>query len=65
MWVLDGVQPGRWDLAGAGVTLLGMAVLLFSPCPLEDVVPPKQTLQPTRGASLASRGSNSASSTGD
>lgn len=28
LWVAEGVRPGRWDLAGAAVCLLGAAVIL-------------------------------------
>ncbi len=31
LWVVDGIRPDRWDLAGAAVTLAGMAVIAFAP----------------------------------
>jgi len=31
LWVVDGVKPTQWDLVGAGVALLGMAIIMFSP----------------------------------
>lgn len=31
LWLIDGVQPSRWDLVGAIVTLSGMAVIMFAP----------------------------------
>ena len=31
LWVIDGVRPTRWDLVGALVTLVGMAIILFAP----------------------------------
>ena len=33
LWVVDAVKPTRWDLAGAALCLLGMAVIMFSPRP--------------------------------
>jgi small multidrug resistance family-3 protein len=35
LWIVDGVRPTRWDLFGAFVTLIGMAIILFSPRPPE------------------------------
>jgi small multidrug resistance family-3 protein len=32
LWAIDGERPGRWDLVGACVTLIGMAIILFAPC---------------------------------
>jgi small multidrug resistance family-3 protein len=29
--VVDGVSPDRWDLIGAAVTLVGMAIIAFAP----------------------------------
>ena len=29
--VLDGFRPDRWDLAGAAVCLLGVALIMFAP----------------------------------
>jgi small multidrug resistance family-3 protein len=31
LWWIDGVRPSAWDLAGAAVTLMGMAVIAFQP----------------------------------
>ena len=31
LWVVEGMRPDRWDLIGAGVCLLGAAVILFGP----------------------------------
>ncbi len=31
LWVVDGIRPDRWDLAGAAVTLAGMAIIAFAP----------------------------------
>lgn len=31
LWMVEGMRPDRWDLAGAGVCLLGAAVILFGP----------------------------------
>lgn len=31
LWWIDGVRPDRWDLIGAGVTLLGMSIIAFGP----------------------------------
>src|SRR5713101_672494 len=31
LWAVDGVKPDRWDLIGVGVTLVGMALIAFSP----------------------------------
>ncbi len=31
LWAVDGIRPDRWDLAGAAVTLAGMAVIAFAP----------------------------------
>ena len=28
-WKVDGVQPGRWDMIGAAVVLLGMAIIMI------------------------------------
>ena len=29
--IVDGIQPHRWDLAGVGLMLAGMAVIMFAP----------------------------------
>ena len=31
LWWIDGIRPSAWDLAGAAVTLLGMAIIAFQP----------------------------------
>ena len=31
LWLVDGIQPTRWDLAGAAVALVGMAIIAFAP----------------------------------
>ncbi len=31
LWLVDGIQPSRWDLLGAAVTLAGMAIIAFAP----------------------------------
>jgi small multidrug resistance family-3 protein len=31
LWLVDGVPLTRWDLAGAGIALLGMAVIAMQP----------------------------------
>jgi small multidrug resistance family-3 protein len=33
LWIVEGVQPDRWDLIGVGVTLAGMAIIAFAPRP--------------------------------
>ena len=33
LWWVEAVRPTRWDLLGAGLCLLGMAVIMFSPQP--------------------------------
>jgi len=33
LWVIDGVRPSVWDVVGVGVTLAGMAIIMFSPRP--------------------------------
>jgi len=33
LWIVDGVKPDRWDLLGTAVTLIGMAIIAFSPRP--------------------------------
>lgn len=30
-WVVEGQAPDRWDLTGAAICLIGMAVILFGP----------------------------------
>ena len=31
LWAVDGVRPTSWDLAGVGVVLLGMGIIMFQP----------------------------------
>lgn len=31
LWRVEGVAPDRWDLAGAAISLVGAAVILFGP----------------------------------
>jgi small multidrug resistance family-3 protein len=31
LWAVDGVRPTWWDLLGATVTLVGMAIIMFAP----------------------------------
>lgn len=31
LWLVDGVAPTSWDLVGAGVALMGMAIIAFQP----------------------------------
>lgn len=31
LWAVDGIKPTQWDLIGAGVALLGMAIIMFPP----------------------------------
>jgi small multidrug resistance family-3 protein len=31
LWALQSIRPTRWDLLGAGLCLLGMAVIMFAP----------------------------------
>lgn len=31
LWVVDGNRPTPWDLVGAAITILGMAVIMFGP----------------------------------
>ena len=31
LWWVDGIKPSSWDIAGAGVALLGMAIIMFQP----------------------------------
>lgn len=33
LWRVDGIAPSRWDLAGAALCLLGMAVIMFASRP--------------------------------
>jgi small multidrug resistance family-3 protein len=31
LWTVDGVRPTAWDIAGALVSLSGMAIIMFAP----------------------------------
>jgi small multidrug resistance family-3 protein len=31
LWLVEGRQPDRWDLVGAGVCILGMAIIVLGP----------------------------------
>lgn len=31
LWSVDGIRPTTWDLVGAVVALLGMAIIMFAP----------------------------------
>lgn len=31
LWMVDGIRPTPWDLAGVAVTLLGMCIILVAP----------------------------------
>ncbi len=31
LWVVEGIQPDRWDLGGSAVALLGAGIILFGP----------------------------------
>jgi small multidrug resistance family-3 protein len=31
LWAVDGARPTAWDLAGSGVALVGMAIIMFGP----------------------------------
>jgi small multidrug resistance family-3 protein len=31
LWLVEGVRPDRWDLIGAGVCLVGAAIILWGP----------------------------------
>jgi len=31
LWSVDGIKPTVWDLAGSGVALIGMAIIMFAP----------------------------------
>ncbi|MES2472209.1 MAG: hypothetical protein V4601_05155, partial [Pseudomonadota bacterium] len=33
-WMIEGHRPDTWDLTGAAICLVGMAVILFGPRPL-------------------------------
>lgn len=31
LWIVDGIKPTTWDIVGAFVALLGMAIIMFAP----------------------------------
>jgi len=31
LWLVDGIKPGRWDVAGVALCLAGMSVIMFAP----------------------------------
>jgi small multidrug resistance family-3 protein len=31
LWVVDGIRPSMWDMVGASVAILGMAIIMLSP----------------------------------
>lgn len=31
LWAVDGIRPTSWDMIGAGVALLGMAIIMLAP----------------------------------
>jgi small multidrug resistance family-3 protein len=31
LWVVDGIRPTAWDVAGSAVALAGMAIIMFAP----------------------------------
>jgi small multidrug resistance family-3 protein len=31
LWAVDGIKPSSWDFIGAGVALIGMAIIMFAP----------------------------------
>jgi len=31
LWLVDSVRPTMWDLVGAAVAILGMAIIMFAP----------------------------------
>ncbi|WP_166263388.1 YnfA family protein [Marinobacter caseinilyticus] len=33
LWLVEGVRPTVWDLTGAAVALVGMAIIMFAPRP--------------------------------
>lgn len=33
LWLVDGIRPTVWDLAGSAVTLAGMAIIMLAPRP--------------------------------
>lgn len=31
LWTVDGVKPTIWDIVGASIALIGMAIIMFAP----------------------------------
>lgn len=31
LWAVDGIRPTSWDLVGATIALIGMAIIMFAP----------------------------------
>jgi len=31
LWAVDGVTPTRWDILGASIAIMGMAIIMFAP----------------------------------
>ncbi len=31
LWLVEGIRPSAWDLLGAAVAVLGMAIIMFAP----------------------------------
>lgn len=31
LWAVDGIQPTKWDIVGAAVALVGMAIIMLAP----------------------------------
>jgi small multidrug resistance family-3 protein len=31
LWLVDGIRPTAYDLAGSAIALVGMSVIMFSP----------------------------------
>lgn len=31
LWLVEGIRPTLWDMVGASVALLGMAIIIFAP----------------------------------
>lgn len=31
LWVVDGIRPTVWDIAGCAITLLGASIIIFAP----------------------------------
>lgn len=31
LWLVDGIRPSLWDVAGGSIALLGMAIIIFAP----------------------------------